>query len=171
MSTEPGTTGRLSTEQAVRAMLLTLPRLVGRIKRTPVPEPLRSANLAPRHMSLLLHLMFDGPTPVKDLAARLEVAPTTVSLMVSDLGRHGVVERRADPKDRRRTIVTLTEDPATRVAVDAWLAHGARAWQKVFDGLSPTERATFVRAIQLYEAEVAGQDDPEPTEPTAADRA
>ncbi len=165
MSTEPVPAERLSTEQAVRAMLVTLPRLVGRVKRLPVPERLRSLNLAPRHLSLLLHLLFDGPTPVKDLAARLEIAPTTVSLMVSDLQRRGVVDRRTDPDDRRRTIVALTEDPATRAAVEAWLANGARAWQKVFDGLSPVERATFVRAIQTYEAEVAGQDLEDPENP------
>lgn len=146
---------RLSAEEAVRAMLVTLPRLVSRAKRTPVPEQLRSLRLAPRHLSLLSCLIFDGPTSVKDLAARLEVAPTTVSLMVSDLQREGVVERRSDPDDRRRSIVSLTEDPTTRAAVDAWLASGARAWRKVFDDLSPQDRATFVRAIQRYEEAVA----------------
>jgi DNA-binding MarR family transcriptional regulator len=152
MSTEPV---GLSTEQAVRAMLLTLPRLVSRAKRIPVPQQLNALHLAPRHLTLLSNLLLDGPTPVKDLAARLEIAPTTVSLMVSDLRRQGVVERRTDPRDRRRTIVAITSDPATRAAIDAWLANGARAWQKVFDGLTPQERATFVRTIRAYEAEVA----------------
>ncbi|MFG2346764.1 MarR family transcriptional regulator [Streptomyces phaeochromogenes] len=110
--TEPEAGSRLSAEEAVRAMLVTLPRLVSRAKRTPVPEQLRSLRLAPRHLSLLSCLIFDGPTSVKDLAARLEVAPTTVSLMVSDLQREGVVERRSDPDDRRRSIVSLTEDAA-----------------------------------------------------------
>ncbi|MGW1816199.1 MarR family winged helix-turn-helix transcriptional regulator [Streptomyces sp. NPDC002125] len=148
--------GRLTTEDAVRAMLLTMPRLVSRAKRTPVPEQLRRLRLAPRHLSLLSCLLFDGPTPVKDLAARLEVAPTTVSLMVSDLQREGVVQRRQDPGDGRRSIVSLSEDPATREAVDAWLASSAKAWHKVLDGLSPEERATFVHVIQGYEEELAG---------------
>lgn len=155
MSDEPEAGKHLTTEEAVRAMLLTLPRLVSRAKRAPVPEQLRSLRLAPRHLSLLSCLLFDGPTSVKDLAARLEVAPTTVSLMVSDLQRQGVVDRRADPGDGRRSIVSLTEDAGTREAVDAWLASGARAWRKVFDDLSPQERATFVHAIQRYEEAVA----------------
>jgi DNA-binding MarR family transcriptional regulator len=145
----------LSTDQAVRAMLLTLPRLVSRAKRIPVPEQLHSLHLAPRHLTMLSNLLLDGPTPVKELAARLEIAPTTVSLMVSDLQRQGVVERRADPGDRRRTIVAITSDPTTRAAIDAWLANGARAWHKVFDDLTPQERATFVRAIRAYETEVS----------------
>jgi DNA-binding MarR family transcriptional regulator len=161
VSTEPVAGARLSTEQAVRAMLLTLPRLVSRAKRTPVPDQLRSLHLAPRHLTLLSCLLFDGPTPVKDLAARLEIAPTTVSLMVSDLQRQGVVDRRTDPGDRRRTIVALSGDPATRSAIDAWLANGARAWRRVFDGLTPEERATFVRAIQTYESEIARTSPPD----------
>ncbi|MEU8674484.1 MarR family winged helix-turn-helix transcriptional regulator [Streptomyces sp. NPDC048560] len=146
---------RLTTEDAVRAMLLTMPRLISRAKRTPVPEQLRSLRLAPRHLSLLSCLLFDGPTPVKDLAARLEVAPTTVSLMVSDLQRQGVVERRSDPGDRRRSIVSISEDPTTRGAVDAWLASSAKAWHQVLDGLSPQERATVVRVIHGYEEALA----------------
>ncbi|MGW8886157.1 MarR family winged helix-turn-helix transcriptional regulator [Streptomyces sp. NPDC055749] len=137
-------------------MLLTMPRLISRAKRTPVPEQLRSLRLAPRHLSLLSCLLFDGPTPVKDLAARLEVAPTTVSLMVSDLQRQGVVERRSDPADRRRSIVSISEDPATRGAVDDWLASSAKAWHQVLDGLSPQERAMVVRVIHGYEEALAG---------------
>ncbi|GGS42738.1 transcriptional regulator [Streptomyces badius] len=146
---------RLTTEEAVRAMLLTMPRIVSRAKRTPVPEQLRSLRLAPRHLSLLSCLLFDGPTPVKDLAARLEVAPTTVSLMVSDLQRQGVVDRRTDPDDRRRSIVSISEDPTTREAVDAWLASSARAWHQVLDGLGPEERATVVRVMHGYEEALA----------------
>jgi hypothetical protein len=52
-----------------------MPRLVGRTKRIPPPEPLRALQLAPRHLSLLAYLVFDGPLGVKELAARLEVAP------------------------------------------------------------------------------------------------
>ncbi|MFJ8864655.1 MarR family winged helix-turn-helix transcriptional regulator [Streptomyces sp. NPDC102473] len=153
---DPDVEGGLATDDAVRAMLLTMPRLVSRAKRTTVPEQLRSLRLAPRHLSLLSCPLFGGPTPVKDLAARLEVAPTTVSLMVSDLQRQGVVERSTDPIDRRRSIVTISEDLTTRRAVDAWLASSARAWHLVLDGLSPQERATVVSVIHGYEAALAG---------------
>jgi DNA-binding MarR family transcriptional regulator len=151
MSTEPNPESGLSTAQAIRAMLLLMPRVAARLKRTRVPERLQSMNLAPRHLSMLSYLLFDGPMPVNQLAARLEVAPTTVSLMVSDLSRQGVVERRTDPADRRRTIVAITRDPETRAAVEGWLANGADAWQKAFEPLTPEQRAMFVRTIEAYE--------------------
>jgi DNA-binding MarR family transcriptional regulator len=150
---EPASDPGLSTDDAIRAMLLLMPRVAARIKRIPLPERLQSMKLAPRHLSLLSYLLFDGPMPVSQLASRLEVAPTTVSLMVSDLSQQGVLDRRDDPEDRRRTIVALTEDPETRSAIERWLANGAHAWRTAFDPLTPAERAVFVRTMEAYEGE------------------
>jgi DNA-binding MarR family transcriptional regulator len=131
--------------------------MVGRIKRAPIPERLQSFNLAPRHLSLLAYLLFDGPLTVNELAARLEVAPATVSLMVGELSRKGIVDRREDDTDRRRTIVSIAED--SRGEVERWLAVGANAWRKALEPLTPAERQTFVATLLTYEREVAGEDD------------
>jgi DNA-binding MarR family transcriptional regulator len=147
----------LTTDEAIRAMLLLMPRVMARIKRTPLPELLQPLNLAPRHLSLLSYLLFDGEMTVNELAARLEVAPTTVSLMVGDLSRQGVVERHDDPDDRRRTIVGITGDPETRAAIEGWLANGARAWRRAFEPLAAAEREVFVRTLQTYEREATNQ--------------
>jgi DNA-binding MarR family transcriptional regulator len=147
MSTGP------SVDEGVRTLLLLMPRLVGRVKRRPVPDRLKSLDLAPRHLSLLAYLLFDGPQTVNELAARLEVAPTTVSLMVGDLSRKGVLDRREDDADRRRTIVNIAE--AARPAVDAWLADGARAWRAALDPLTPEQRQMFIETLRAYEREVS----------------
>ena len=109
----------MTTAQAVRSMLLLMPRLVGRAKRLPIPDTLRGLDLAPRHLALLANLQYDGPLTVSQLADRLEVAPTTVSLMVGDLSRHGILTRQEDNADRRRRIVAIAPDyagPDLRVA-------------------------------------------------------
>jgi DNA-binding MarR family transcriptional regulator len=142
----------LSVDESIRALLLLMPRLVGRAKRLPVPEQLRELDLAPRHLSLLAYLLFDGPMNVTELAERLEVAPTTVSLMVGDLSRKGVVERREDDADRRRTIVAIAD--AARADVDAWLARGAGAWRTALAPLTAEQRALFVKTLLAYEAAV-----------------
>jgi DNA-binding MarR family transcriptional regulator len=143
-------------DEATRALLLLMPRLVGRAKRIPPPEPLRALQLAPRHLSLLAYLVFDGPLGVKELAARLEVAPATVSLMVADLSRQGVLERREDDVDRRRTIVSIA--PAHQQSVTDWLAAGGRAWQTVLEPLTPDQRRLVVETLQAYEREVSRQE-------------
>ncbi|MEU5085083.1 MULTISPECIES: MarR family winged helix-turn-helix transcriptional regulator [Streptomyces] len=139
-----------AVDEAVRTLLLLMPRLVGRAKRLPIPPALQGMDLAPRHLALLAHLEYDGPTSVNDLAARLEVAPTTVSLMVSELSRLGVLQRTADPADRRRRIIAIS--PALAAPIGEWLSGSASAWESVMRGLTPAERATVITALHAYEA-------------------
>jgi DNA-binding MarR family transcriptional regulator len=154
VSTGGGT--ELGVDDAVRALLLLMPRMVGRAKRIPVPEELRSLALAPRHLSLLSSLLFDGPMTVNELAVRLEVAPTTVSLMVGELSRKGILERREDEADRRRRIVGITE--ARRPSIEGWLARGATAWREALEPLTADQRKVFVDTLRAYEAAMAGDE-------------
>jgi DNA-binding MarR family transcriptional regulator len=147
---------RLEVDEAVRAVLLVMPRAVGRIKRLEVPAELRTMALAPRHLSLLSFLVLDGPMTVSELADRLEVAPTTVSLLVGELSRKGILDRREDDTDRRRRIVSVAPD--RQQAVERWLAPGARAWRQALAPLTATERAAVVRAFTAYEAALADDD-------------
>lgn len=149
---------RLDVDEAVRRLLLFMPRAIGRIKRLEVPEEVRDMALAPRHLSLLSFLLLDGPTTVGELAERLEVAPTTVSLLVGDLSRKGILERREDDDDRRRRIVSVA--PSRQRALERWLAPGAQAWRTALAPLTATERATVVRALAAYEAALTDGDPP-----------
>lgn len=143
-----------TADESVRTLLLLMPRIIARIKRTPVPAELQTFSLAPRHLSLLAYLLFDGPMVISDLAGRLEVMPATVSLMVGDLSRRGVVTRREDEADRRRIIVSISDDH--RAAVDAWLSRGSEAWRKALGPLTHEQRRTVVEALRTYERELTG---------------
>ncbi|MES9807927.1 MarR family winged helix-turn-helix transcriptional regulator [Streptomyces cinereoruber] len=136
-------------DEAVRTLLLLMPRTVARVKRVRVPEDLQSLTLAPRHLSLLAHLLFDGPLSVNELAAELEVAPTTASLMVGDLAKKGVLERVEDPADRRRKIVSISE--RYRAAIDGWLGRSADAWRAALAPLDARERRMFIETLAAYE--------------------
>jgi DNA-binding MarR family transcriptional regulator len=138
-----------SVDDSIRTLLLLMPRMVGRTKRLKVPEELAGLNLAPRHLSLFAYLLFDGPLGVNELAERLEVTPATVSLMVSELTRKGILDRREDPADRRRAVITLSD--RHRPAIDAWLARGARAWRTALEPLTDDQRSLFVETLKAYE--------------------
>ncbi|XVQ13741.1 MarR family winged helix-turn-helix transcriptional regulator [Spirillospora sp. CA-255316] len=155
MSTDeraPSPAGGPSVEDGIRTMLLLMPRMVGRVKRIKVPAELRSFDLAPRHLSLLSYLLFDGPMSVNELAARLEIAPATASLMVGDLSRQGILERREDPADRRRTIVSIAD--AHLESIKGWLAQGAGAWRTALEPLTPEQRRMFIDTLMAYERAV-----------------
>ncbi|GAA0933092.1 MarR family winged helix-turn-helix transcriptional regulator [Virgisporangium ochraceum] len=152
-----------TTDDTVRELLLVMPRLVGRVKRLPPPEELRSFDLAPRHLSMLSLLLLDGPLTVSELAGMLGVAPTTVSLLVGDLSRKGVLVRREDDADRRRRIVDIS--PASRPAIERWLSPGARAWRRALEPLTPDQRRMFVDVLLRYEDAVGNPDRPGPAAP------
>ena len=139
-----------TTEDVVRELLLVMPRLVGRVKRLPVPEQLQSLDLAPRHLSMLSMLLLDGPLTVSQLARMLSVAPTTVSLIVSDLSRKGILVRHEDDADRRRRIIDISPD--SRPAIAEWLSAGAHAWRHALTPLSPAQQRIFVDTLLRFEA-------------------
>ncbi|GAB3461995.1 MarR family winged helix-turn-helix transcriptional regulator [Actinophytocola sediminis] len=143
----------LELKEAVRTLLLLLPRVVGRAKRTAPPPELACVTLAPRHLSLFAYLLFDGPMPVNELAKRLEVAPATVSLMVGELSRQRMLDRHEDQDDRRRTIVSIPPD--RQDAVEAWMSSTAKAWSTALEPLSPAQRRLFVDTLATFERELA----------------
>lgn len=150
------------SDDAVRDLLLVMSRVIGRIKRLPPPEQFRSFDLTPRHLSLLSVLLLDGPLTVSELAGKLSVAPTTVSLIVSDLSRKNVLIRREDDADRRRRIIDIS--PQSRPAISQWLSPGARAWRRALTPLTPQQRQMVVDTLLAYEAALTPLPDDAPAD-------
>jgi len=115
-----------------------------------VPSP-----LSPRHVAALEQIR-GGPLTVGDLASRLGLTLPTVSGVLADLDRAGLIERRPDPADRRRTIVQVIPGQATLIG--EWLDGAARPLACVLDKLTPGEQETFLKAMELLETELRGQD-------------
>ncbi len=85
--------------------------------------------IAPLDLSLpqyrVLALLGDGSTASSVLARQLAVSPPTVTAVVDGLVARGLVEREADPEDRRRLTLLLTRD-GKRVLAAADAAGEAR---------------------------------------------
>ena len=97
-----------------------------------------------------------GPLTVGELASRLDLTLPTVSGVLADLDRAGLVERRPDPADRRRTIVQIIPGQATLIG--HWLDGAATPLARVLDKLTPGEREAFLKAMDLLETELHRQD-------------
>ena len=120
-----------------------------------VAAPPATAPLSPRHVAALEQLL-DSPVTVSELAARLGLTLPTVSGVLADLDRAGFIERHPDPADRRRTIVGVI--PAKAALIGEWLDGAARPLARVLDKLSPSEQDAFLKAMNLLETELHGQD-------------
>jgi len=119
--------------------------------------PQTPAALGPRHVAALEQLR-DGPLTVGALAARLGLTLSTVSGVLTGLDQAGFVQRAPDQADRRRTIVQIT--PGARIAVEKWLDGAAAPLARVLDQLADDERAAFLKAMDMLEAEFRARDDP-----------
>ena len=115
-----------------------------------VPSP-----LSPRHVAALEQIR-SGPLTVGELASRLDLTLPTVSGVLADLDRAGMVERHPDPADRRRTIVQIV--PGQAALVGDWLDGAARPMARVLDKLTPSEQEAFLKAMDLLETELHRQD-------------
>ena len=65
-----------------------------------------------RHYGTLVALDELGPTSQQSLTNRMQVSATTVTQVIDDLERLGLVERRRNPTDRRSYTVTMTPEGA-----------------------------------------------------------
>ena len=79
----------------------------------------RRSGLTNASRAVLTHLAGSGPITVGEAARHLDRAQSVVSDIVTQLETHGLLEREADPEDRRRTLVWLTEAGLTRLRDDA----------------------------------------------------
>ena len=83
---------------------------------------------------IALHFLDAGPLSQSELASLAKVENQTMSRTIERLERSGFVERRADPADRRRQIVSRT------AAGDAAWASVRSLESEVFPALEDSER-------------------------------
>ena len=113
---------------------------------------LRSQALAPRHAAAVAYLALSGSMSVSTLAGRLGVARTTASLLVAELADAGLVDRREDADDHRRTIVAVSADKRSEVQrmIEARLVPLRRAAGR----LGPTGVAELSAGLRVLAAEL-----------------
>jgi DNA-binding MarR family transcriptional regulator len=86
---------------------------------------------------------------VADAAARLRLAPNTVSTLVRQLVGADLLRRERDPDDRRSARLSLTTAAEVRLA--AWRARRAAAARGALERLSDSDRADLAAAIPALE--------------------
>jgi DNA-binding MarR family transcriptional regulator len=109
---------------------------------------LRAENLFPLTPTWVLgRLDREGPASVSDLAQAMRLRPQSMAQTVGDLEADGLVERRPDPDDGRRALVSLTAAGAERIAAsraarEGWLV-------KALEELPEGDRETIARSVEI----------------------
>jgi DNA-binding MarR family transcriptional regulator len=125
----------------VRRVATALARRFYQICVTLSADSVAAANLTPLQFAALACLNKRNGEPGIDqngLAARLGVERSHVSLLVEELGKRGLVERRVNGADRRARILRLTSKGEG--AFDRLRKKNAAANERVLDPLTAKER-------------------------------
>jgi DNA-binding MarR family transcriptional regulator len=93
------------------------------------------------------------------LAAGLMLSPSAMTNRLDRLEVAGLVERRAEPGDRRRSPVALTA--AGRAVVDAAVADHVANEERLLGALSDRDRRALDRLLRTLLAGLAGMAEPE----------
>lgn len=109
--------------------------LAYRLKQAPTP-----GGLSLRERSALSRLDLGGPATAAELARAEQISPQAVSTTLGALEARGLIERRADPHDRRQVLMSLT-------------AAGAEVLRHKRD--ARTQRVAAVLAERFTDAELA----------------
>nr|WP_320064933.1 MarR family winged helix-turn-helix transcriptional regulator [Micromonospora sp. RTGN7] len=109
-------------------------------------QTLEPWEINPGHSRALGVLTRHGAMRLSALAEHLRIAPRSTTEVVDGLEERGLVARRRDPADRRATVVTPT-DEGVRVGAAIHAARHAEA-ERLFGGLSPTDRAHLARILR-----------------------
>jgi DNA-binding MarR family transcriptional regulator len=102
-------------------------------------------NLSAAAVSLLGRLRAEGPTPLGELARAERVSQPNMTQLVTRLERAGLVQRAADPWDKRIVLVAIAKDG--RKALTQRRRARTDALRPLIDRLSKPDRAAIAAAL------------------------
>lgn len=109
-----------------------------------------ATGLSPARLSALSVLVFGGPRTVGELAAAEQVRSPTMSGLVAELERDGLVERRRAAHDGRAVVVNATA--RGRRVLQAGRRRRVASLAERLAGLDQDELAVLQRASRVMEA-------------------
>lgn len=106
---------------------------VARLMRTYADQQARQFGMTRAQWAVLLRLEFNEGLKQSELAEMLDLQPITLTRLVDRLAANGLIERRADPDDRRAKRLFLTD--AARPLMDRLAELGNEMMGAVVEGL------------------------------------
>lgn len=121
----------------------------GRLRRQ-LREVAANHELTPSQTSVLSRLAKEGASSASALAAAERVRPQSMAATLAVLDERGLIQRRPDPSDGRRQLVTLTDAGSewiegSRRAREEWLACALQ------ERYTEAERKVIIEALALME--------------------
>jgi DNA-binding MarR family transcriptional regulator len=100
------------------------------------------------YVAVLARLDREGTHSISSLATAERVRPQSMAQTINELESEGLIHRRPDPTDGRRTLVDMTADGHRMLEEDR---HRRQGWltEAITSELTPSERVDLMKAVGL----------------------
>jgi DNA-binding MarR family transcriptional regulator len=127
---------------------------VSRLLRRDFDRRLRSLELTQAQWRAIAHLTREEGINQSALAERLEVAPITLARLVDRMEAAGWLKRRADPSDRRASLLYLT--PKAQPIVDQMYTIADELLDNLMTGIPGSAREQLVATLNRMKMNLVG---------------
>ncbi|HEV8390535.1 MAG TPA: MarR family transcriptional regulator [Dongiaceae bacterium] len=127
-----------------------------RLMRKDFERRARSLGLTRAQWQTMFHLARNEGCNQATLADLLDVEPITLARVIDRLELSGLVERRADPTDRRARLLFLGE--RAHPLLEELRALGAETREIALNGISDDERTLLMTLLTRMRANLSGRD-------------
>jgi DNA-binding MarR family transcriptional regulator len=103
-------------------------------------------DLSPTQFAALATILKHGEVSQNHLGRLTAMDPSTISIVMRKLLKHGLITRNASDTDQRLSMIKLT-DKGTRYTLDR-LGRSVEVGRRFLSPLSPAEQATLLRLLQ-----------------------
>ena len=108
-------------------------------------ENIGDEQLTPLQFAALVKLRDLDEVSQNQLGRLTAMDAATMQGVIKRLASRNLIDRRPDPDDRRRLILSLS--PEGRALIERLLSNGSNITQKTLDPLSPTEQKSFIQLL------------------------
>jgi DNA-binding MarR family transcriptional regulator len=144
-----------STEAPPRPRVVQTLRRVNRLVQQAGDRLAREHGLTMQQWELLARLSrAEAPVDQARLACGLHVTPPTLTVLVDAASERGLVQRQAHPDDRRRRLVTLTDEGRSQLRRTPHV--GRSVGQRMLAGFSREEREQLAALLERCAANLEG---------------
>jgi len=118
---------------------------VARLLKTYADQRARQFGISRAQWAVLARIDRNEGLKQTELADMLDLQPITLTRLLDRLAANGLIERRADPNDRRANRLYLK--PAARPLLDRLSGLGADMMEAVLHGVSPTSIERMLKEL------------------------
>lgn len=111
---------------------------------------MKDMNLHPGQMRLLLILCKKEGLVQRELAQMLEIKPSTLNVMVGRLVKNGILVKKQDPKDQRKSRIYISDKG--RMQVENVKQRADKIGKKVEQRFTEEEKKELIRLLKKLDA-------------------